>query len=424
MKYITYKLKELLSVKHGYPFQSEFFMDSGPYIVMTPGNFLEKGGFKVTPDKERYYSAPFPTEYLLHKGDLVVAMTEQTRGLLGSSVIIPRDDYLLHNQRIGLVICDESKIDKLYLSYLFNTSYVRYQIESSASGTKIKHTSPEKIGEVIVHIPESVDEQRHIAEALISIDSKIDLNSRLCAELETMAKALYDYWFVQFDFLDENGKPYRTSGGEMVWCKELGQEVPKGWKVGTLADLVIIQKEGFDPSTYGEESIEHYSIPAFDNGQFPAFETASSILSGKYAVPEGAILFSKLNPQFKRIWDPPCLTELRACSTEYMVYMPVNKTARPFVFSVLNSDAFYRFTVQIASSSTGSRKRVDPDATLKYGISIPKESTLDQFGGLIKPILKKIKQLRKEKYELVQLRDWLLPMLMNGQATVSSVLGR
>ena len=175
MSYITYKLKDLITVKHGYPFKSEYFKQSGPYIVMTPGNFLEKGGFKITPDKERYYQASFPIEYLLHKGDLVVAMTEQTRGLLGSSVIIPQDGFLLHNQRIGLVRCDEAKINKNYLYYLFNTSYVREQIESSASGTKIKHTSPERIGEVVVHIPESTTEQEHIASTLLSIDRKYSL---------------------------------------------------------------------------------------------------------------------------------------------------------------------------------------------------------------------------------------------------------
>ena len=418
MSYITYKLKDLLTVKHGYPFKSEFFLQSGPYIVMTPGNFLERGGFKLTPDKERYYNAEFPAEYLLHKGDLVVAMTEQTRGLLGSTVIIPRDQFLLHNQRIGLVTCDETRISKIYLYYLFNTSYVRDQIESSASGTKIKHTSPEKIGEVIVHIPESVDEQERIASTLLAIDTKIDLNTRLCAELESIARTLYDYWFVQFDFPDEHGMPYHTSGGEMVWCAELGEKVPKDWKVGTLSDLVSIQKEGFDPTIYGNETVEHYSIPAFDERRYPPFEAADTILSGKYTVPLGSILFSKLNPQFKRIWDPPCLSNVRACSTEFMVYTPIEEALRPFVYATLNSDAFYRFTVQIASSSTGSRKRLDPDATMRYTVIMPETHVCQQFCDQVKPTLEQVKRLQIEKHELTKLRDWLLPMLMNGQAMV------
>lgn len=211
-------------------------------------------------------------------------------------------------------------------------------------------------------------------------------------------------------------KPFAVE--EMEWCPALKKEVPKRWKPGTLASLVSIRKEGFDPSAYGEETIEHYSIPAFDDGQYPAFEMADTILSGKYAVPTGAILFSKLNPQFKRLWDPLCLSQYCACSTEFMVYMPTDKALRPFVYSVLNSDSFYRFTIQIASSSTGSRERLDPDATLQYGIAIPDVAVVKQFCDQVNPILQRIKQLKVEEHDLAQFRDWLLPMLMNGQARV------
>lgn len=120
------------------------------------------------------------------------------------------------------------------------------------------------------------------------------------------------------------------------------------------------------------------------------------------------------------IKDPPCLSDVRACSTEFMVYTPLDEALRPFVYATLNSDAFYRFTVQIASSSTGSRKRLDPDAAMKFAVIMPEMRVLQQFCAQVKPILEEAKKLTIENHELTKLRDWLLPMLMNGQARAES----
>lgn len=137
---VRYKMGELCHVKHGYPFDGSKFDTQGKYIVLTPGNFYEKGGFKRTIGKEKWYSDEFPKEYLCHKGDLIVAMTQQAEGLLGSTAIVPEEHLYLHNQRIGLVSHNAEIVDKLYLYYLFMTKSVRKQIADSASGTKIKHT--------------------------------------------------------------------------------------------------------------------------------------------------------------------------------------------------------------------------------------------------------------------------------------------
>ena len=134
-----YKLGTLCSVKHGYPFDGSKFADHGTYIVLTPGNFFEKGGFKRIKGKEKYYTGAFPQEYLCSKDDLIVAMTQQAEGLLGSTALVPEDNLYLHNQRIGLVFHNHDLVDKLYLYYLFMTKSVRKQISDSASGTKIKH---------------------------------------------------------------------------------------------------------------------------------------------------------------------------------------------------------------------------------------------------------------------------------------------
>ena len=233
-----YKLGELLRVKHGWAFKGEFFSDTGVQSILTPGNFYESGGFKANPLKDRFYSGDYPKEYLCSKGDLVVAMTEQAAGLLGSTAIVPEDNRYLHNQRIGLISCNES-LNKDFAYYLFMTQSVRQQISRSASGTKVKHTSPEKIYDVQVDIPK-IQTQKNIAIFLSSLDKKIQINNQINQELEAMAKTLYDYWFVQFDFPDQNGNPYKSSGGKMVYNPELKREIPEGWGVEKLDDLGTI----------------------------------------------------------------------------------------------------------------------------------------------------------------------------------------
>lgn len=142
----------LFSVKHGFAFKSEHFFDTGDYVLLTPGNFFESGGYRDRGEKQKYYVGPIPDGYILGVNDILVAMTEQAPGLLGSPILIPESDRYLHNQRLGLLEV-KSGVEKLFLFHLFNTSYVRNQIQASSSGTKVKHTSPGKIMEVIIPIP-------------------------------------------------------------------------------------------------------------------------------------------------------------------------------------------------------------------------------------------------------------------------------
>lgn len=165
--------------------------------------------------------------------------------------------------------------------------------------------------------------------------------------------------------------------------------------------------------------MEHYSIPAYDDNFYPAFEQADTIQSGKYRVCKNSILVSKLNPQFKRVWDPFCISENAICSTEFMVYIPYKDYLRPFCFALVNSDGFYQHMVSKAISSTGSRRRIQPDVSLMYQFAAPNtDSLLSAFSERYLPIMDKLKQVRLENQELTKLRDWLLPMLMNGQARV------
>ena len=233
--------------------------------------------------------------------------------------------------------------------------------------------------------------------------------------LQHQLKLIYDYWFTQFDFPDEHGNPYQSSGGAMVWCDDLQREIPKGWKVKTLTNVAKLQAKSVIPqegTTYN-----HYSIPAFDNTHSPEIEDGNAIASNKYAVPDNSILVSKLNPQFKRIWLIIRSKENSICSTEFLP-ITATETGVYALYSILNSDAFSVHLTQNASSSTGSRKRIDPDNCMSYKFPYDND-VFARFDKSIQPLLVKTSGIPAENQALVALREWLLPMLMNGQATIT-----
>jgi type I restriction enzyme S subunit len=173
-------LEGFISISHGFAFESEHFASNGSYRLMTPGNFHEEGGFRDVGDKQKFYLGKIPNDYILAPGDLVVAMTEQADGLLGSAALVPEPGYL-HNQRIGRVTALSSDIDLGYLYYVFNSARYRSKVRETAAGTKVKHTSPGKLLEIVIPIP-SPPEQRAIATALS------DMDALLCALESLIAK--------------------------------------------------------------------------------------------------------------------------------------------------------------------------------------------------------------------------------------------
>ena len=163
-------LCELCDIKHGYAFEGEFFSSSGDYVLLTPGNFYEKGGYRDRGEKQKYYLGEIPRDYVLKEGDLLVAMTEQAAGLLGSPILVPESDKFLHNQRLGLIVKKlGASWSNEFFFYVFNTQTVRKEIHRTASGVKVRHTSPTKIGQVVVAFPSSTTEQARVVATLESL---------------------------------------------------------------------------------------------------------------------------------------------------------------------------------------------------------------------------------------------------------------
>ena len=160
-------LRELCSIKHGFAFKSQFFTSEGDYVLLTPGNFYEEGGYRYRGEKQKYYVGEIPDEYILKEGDFLIAMTEQAAGLLGSSIIVPESKRFLHNQRLGLVeIKPGVEWNNEFFFYQFKTREFRQAVHDSASGAKVRHTSPRKLGDIVVSFPKSTKAQKLIADRL------------------------------------------------------------------------------------------------------------------------------------------------------------------------------------------------------------------------------------------------------------------
>ena len=185
------ELGEFFEIKHGFAFDGKFFEPSGEHILMTPGHFNEEGGFRDQVEKTKYYTGEIPEDYLLAKDDLVVAMTEQKSGLLGSAAFVPEDDRYLHNQRLGLIVdLDTKRLSKRFLFNVFNTPHLRVEVAKTSTGSKVKHTSPTKLRAVKVGIPPTLKEQEEIATALATTERKIAVAKGKKAQLQDLFHTL------------------------------------------------------------------------------------------------------------------------------------------------------------------------------------------------------------------------------------------
>ena len=188
-------LANLCDVKHGYAFEGEFFAQEGQYVLLTPGSFYESGGYRERGSKTKYFIGPIPSDYILDENALLVAMTEQAAGLLGSPLLVPEANRFLHNQRLGLVKAKPGvPWANEFFFHAFNVARVRQEIHASASGVKVRHTSPGKIGAVRVAYPNSIEEQRLVASRLFSLAQECerlaDIQNRKLAALDELRKSL------------------------------------------------------------------------------------------------------------------------------------------------------------------------------------------------------------------------------------------
>ena len=174
-----YILRDLISVKRGASLSGKFYATEGDLIRLTLGNFQEEGGFKINTSKDNlFFTGPVREEFILNKGDIITPLTEQVAGLLGATARVPESGKYVQSGDVAVVKCISDKLDDGYCYYLISSELVRRQLSMAAQQTKIRHTSPEKIMDCEVYIPE-VREQKKIANILDSINRKIELNNKI-----------------------------------------------------------------------------------------------------------------------------------------------------------------------------------------------------------------------------------------------------
>ena len=175
------KLGDLFSIKQGYAFKSEKYVDRSEYRLCTLGNFSADNNFKYNDAKATYYPDDFPHDFILAAGDLILPLTEQTEGLFGNTAFVPETSQyqFVINQRVGKVVPKSEKTDLFYLHYLLSTKLVRDQIELTATGTQQRNTSPENIYDVTVWIPDYFIDQQRIGKILMLLEKKINANNAI-----------------------------------------------------------------------------------------------------------------------------------------------------------------------------------------------------------------------------------------------------
>ena len=411
VKWHDCKLGDLLEIKHGFAFLGEHFADAGTHIVLTPGNFFDEGGFKHKGDKEKWYNGPIPADYVLNDGDLIVAMTEQAEGLLGSSAIVPRSGLYLHNQRLGLVqIRDRKQADHHFVYYLFNSKPVRQQIRGSASGTKIRHTAPSRIASVKVSVP-PLPVQRRIAGILSAYDELMENSQRRIRILESMARALYREWFVRFRFPGHERQPRVAS--------PLG-DIPKGWEVKTVPDCIHVNPRVVVPRD-GEKPFVPMGCLSNDSMLITDIESRDGNSGAKFQ--NGDTLFARITPCLENgktgfVQFLPDADSVACGSTEFIVLRSRTVTSE-FVYCLARSDEFRGVAIKSMSGATG-RQRVQEQCFDDFQIAQPPRALLDQFSAIVAQSFRLIYKLHLQIQNLRRTRDLLLPRLLSGQVELST----
>jgi len=293
------------------------------------------------------------------------------------------------------------------------------------SGTGVPSMTFDAYYDLEVFLPDLLT-QKKVSSVLSALDAKIELNNRINAELESMAKTLYDYWFVQFDFPDANGKPYKTSGGKMVWNEELKRQLPEGWDIGSFGDYAKLKGGfAFKSEWWTEDGLPVIKIKDINEDYTLSIVNCSFVSNDKYAIAKnyearsGDVVIALTGATVGKYGimtksDKPVLVNQRVGLFK-LGENPVRRL--PFLINSLNQE-YFRKTVFVLASGA-AQPNISTDQIDEIPLVIPKKEIVVQYNSICSPVYEKIISNQSENQKLAELRDWLLPMLMNGQVKVN-----
>ncbi len=359
--------------------------ENGTYPLVQTGD-IKSAVFYISHHEQTYNDFGLSQSKLWPAGTLCITIAANIAetGILAYPMCFP-------DSVVGFTAYPEETTEA-FMHYVF--TYIRQSIQNSITGSIQDNINIDYLKSLDFKIPGRLYQDK-IVSILLGIDSKIELNAQICSELEAMAKTLYDYWFVQFDFPNVNGKPYRTSGGEMVWNEQLKREIPKGWEVSSVGKVASV--------CTGKEDANFATV----NGKYKFFTCSQESLLCDTPIFSGHAVLIAGNGDFN---VKHYTGDFNAYQRTY-VLIPDN----PMYYGIMYMAA----KNQIQALKNGSNGSIVKFITKSDVETIP---ILFPIGDSICPqlnnILIKIEHCKRENDELSKLRDWLLPMLMNGQARV------
>ena len=344
------------------------------------------------------------SKFQLRKGQVALTKDSETRDDIGISTYIADDfDDVILGYHCALITPQRDILDGSYLNAILHTEYAKKYFACNASGSGQRYAlSVEALNSFPVpKIP--LSEQKQIGEIFSSLDKKIELNRQINQNLEAIAKQLYDYWFVQFDFPDENGRPYKSSGGKMDWNETLKREIPKTWKItkiGSILDKVI------NTSRLNTKEYLPY-------GKYPIIDQTTDIYYAGFTNREEAVL-----KQY-----PAVVFGDHSCAVKYVNTPFVRGADGTQILLSKNTNISVEYLYFVIKDIKISKGYARHFSFLKdQHIIIPSEETSNNFELIVKNIFEKINKNREENLLLTKRRDELLPLLMNGQVSVNSDL--
>ena len=344
------------------------------------------------------------SKYILIEGDIVFSRV----GSIDRNVYVDKNhEGWMFSGRCIRVRADKNKVNPRYLSYYFKQNSFKKMMMNLAVGATMPSLNTKIMNSIELDLLPR-ENQDKIANILSAIDDKIQINNQINQELEAMVKTLYDYWFVQFDFPDQNGKLYKSSGGKMVYHPELKREIPEGWEVEKLSKIANITM-GQSPkgSSYNEvgEGLLFFQGSTDFGWRFPIarqYTTEPSRMAE-----EDDILLSVRAPV-----GTLNIADTRCCIGRGLAAINSKIGANSYIFNVMQD---FKKLFDLRNSVGTTFGSITKDDLYNLKIIYPPNELLMNFDQLVKSFDKEIKNRSRQNQELIQLRDWLLPMLMNGQ---------
>ena len=441
-------LGDLIDIGHGFAFKGEFIYDEPRGdVLLTPGNFAIGGGFKG--DKFKYYDGPVEDDYVLKPGDLLVTMTDLSKqsDTLGYPAMVPPrmdDCRYLHNQRLGRVLLRDNRlICTRYLYYLMCTAPYRHEVLASATGTTVKHTSPDRIRQYAFRLP-PLPEQRAIAHVLGTLDDKIELNRRMNETLEEMARALFKSWFVDFDpvrakaalrrhavhaneahtgsasdsqasewtveraraYLDAMDSQIADLFPDRLVDSELG-EIPEGWAVKSLGDVIEIHDSKRIPLNSRQRADRQGNFPYYGAAGIMDY-VDDFLFDGVYVLTgeDGSVMDDLGYPVVQYVWGQfwvnnhaHVLRGRNGVSEEHLYLLLKQANILPFVTGAVQPKLSQRNIKAVP-------------------VIFPGRSVCEQFSDTIASLFRRLRDNSDETEILALQRDALLPHLMSGVVVV------